>query len=654
VPLLLVAFALRIYHLPQLSLRADEAATVFEASAEWGALIHTLSAPGPHQPLYYLLLHGWIRLAGDSELAVRYLTLASGILLLPLIFVMGRRLFPRELGAVGLWASLLVAINPMLILDARDNRMYPLLAVFNLLSVYFSLSLLLNRGGWKHWFGFVVSTTLALYTHYLAAFIVITENILWVTLVWPFPNRMRRVARWFTAQVVVGLLFAPWLFRAMTIVTEYTTDFLPSVKPEGMLQRSLVGLSLGRSVDLEIGAVISLGFVVTLVLGLWPRAPRRRKNGASTADGQAEVWSLLVLIIYLVVPIACISAFSILRFPIFDERYILLVMPPYLLILGRGLRNLSAPRPRRWLATFGLVCILLATGYSLRNYYFDPSSMKGWQADWRTYVARLLESAEPGDLLIQNVPDPGLTYHLRDQVPRVLLPLNYPVDVEGTESELRRVSETYQRIWLQPQIHDGWDSQGLVETWMDRHTLKVGEETVSGLRLSLYLPPQSFEHMIFPVQTVLGEQIRLAGYLLATESEIQNRELGDPPSLLETQSVHPGETLHLTLFWQSLSVTPKDYTVFTHVYDNNDNLWAQKDSPPVGGTYRTNQWQPGQVIVDSYVIQISPNVPTGEYRLVVGMYDWATGDRLAVTGDTDHIMAERRILLAPVQIDGNP
>ena len=651
--LLLVAFALRIFNLPQTSLRADEAVTVFDVSTDWGTLIQKLSTPGPHQPLYYVLLHGWMKLAGDSELASRYLSLSSGILLLPLVFVLGRRLFPRDLGAVGLWASLLVAINPMLILDARDNRMYPLLAVFNLLSVYFSLSILRNRGGWKHWIGYVASTTLALYTHYLAAFIVITENIIWVTLIWPLPHRTRRVARWFTAQAVAGLLFAPWLFRYMTVVSEFSTDFLPLVGPADMLRRALVGLSLGRSVEPEIGILVSFGFLLTLVLGLWPRTSRSRDTAASTAGSPAEGWSLLVLLMYLVVPITCIAAFSILRFPIFDERYILLAMPPYLLILGRGLRNLSAQRPRRWLAAFGLVCVLLATGFSLRNFYFDPSSMKGLQADWRTYVARLLESAEPGDVLIQNLPDPGLTYYLRDQIPRVLLPANFPVDVEHTESELRHISETYDRIWLQPQIHQKWDSEGLVEAWLDRHTLKVAEERISGLRLSLYLPPQSLEEIRVPIQTVLGGQIQLTGYLLSVGSELQERELGDPSPSLETPPIHPGEILQLALFWQPLTEIQTDYTVFVHLYDSNDTLWAQRDNPPVSGTYRTNQWKPGQTIVDSYEIQLPPDLPTGEYRLAVGMYDWVTGDRLAVTGNPDRIMSDSRILLAPVQIGGN-
>jgi mannosyltransferase len=647
--LLLLTFTLRIYGLPQLSLRADEAATVFEAGVESSKLLRMLSRPGPHQPLYYLLLHGWMKVAGDGELAVRYLTLVSGVLMLPLVYVLGRRLFPDRARQVGLWAGLLVAINPMLIWDAQDNRMYPLLAVFNVASFLFSLSILQDRGGWIHWLGYVVSTTLGLYTHYLAAFIIVTGNAVWAILIWSSPQKMRRIGRWLAAQGLVALLFAPWMLRVSTTVAEYTTDFLPAVKAGDMLRRALVGLSLGRSVDAQTGMILAIGFLVTLVLGLLPLAERRRQDQALGPGTTTEAQSLLVLLIYLLVPIACIAIFSVLRFPIFDERYIMLALPPYLLILARGLSNVSGRGPRRWMATFGLIWILIATGYSLRNYYTVPRYMKG--IDWRDYVAQLLACAQPGDVLIQNYPDPGLTYHLHDQMPRVLLPMGYPVDVQGTEAELRRLSETYSRIWLQPAKYSQWDSEGLVETWMDRNTLKVAEQEFPRARLARYLPPRSYEPLITPVHVTLGEKVQLVGYALERESEAQNRGLCEGPQFAETLNLHPGERLTLALFWRPLSQLEEDYTVFSHLYDPEGHLRGQMDGQPLGGRYPTSAWQTGETIADKYEIQLDPQAPPGEYQLAVGMYDLVTGVRLSVTGDERFLMEEDRILLTTLQVE---
>jgi 4-amino-4-deoxy-L-arabinose transferase-like glycosyltransferase len=641
--LLLLAFALRIYRLPQLSLRADEATTVFEASVEWNELLRSLGKPGPHQPLYLLLLHGWMRLAGNGELAVRYLTLICGVLLLPLVYVLGRRLFPDEPPMVALWACLLVAINPLLIWDAQDNRMYPLLAVFNAASFYWSLSALQHRGGWMCWLGYVASTTLALYTHYLAVFLVLTENVVWAVLIWSRPRRWQRIGRWVTAQAAVALLFAPWMLRTATTVSQYSTDFLPLVQGGEMLQRTLVGLSLGRSVGITTGTFLGAGFLVVLALGLWLPAGRWRTTQPDDRFTQGS--SLLVLLVYLVVPILAIAAFSILRFPIFDERYIMLSLPAYLLILGRGLSNLSAPASRRWVAALGLIWVLVASGFSLRNYYYIPRHMKG--IDWRSYVARLLELAEPGDVLVQNYPDPGLTYHLRDRMPRVLLPAAHPVDVQGTVDELRRLSETHSRMWLQPQRYALWDAEGLVEEWMDRYTFKVAEERFGNARLSLYLPPQTYEQVLSPVDAVFQDRIRLVGYVL----EAEPRGLSASPQPPDSVSLQPGGRLYLALFWHSLAEIPGDYTVFTHLYDQSERLWGQKDGPPIGGSYPTSQWQLGEMLVDKYEIVLDPQAPAGEYRLAVGMYIPAIGERLSVIGDEGILMGADRVLVARVWVE---
>jgi 4-amino-4-deoxy-L-arabinose transferase-like glycosyltransferase len=645
--LLLLAFGLRIYRLPQLSLRADEAATVFQARVTWSELLQMLSDPGPHQPLYMVLLHGWMKVAGDGELAVRFLTLVSGVLLVPLMYVLARRLFAREARQVALWTCLLVAINPLLIWDAQDNRMYPVLAVLNLASFYFSLSILEDRGDWKHWLGYVASTTLAFFTHYLAVFVVITENVVWASLVWSQPQRRRRLGRWIIAQSAVVLLFSPWLPRATTTVAQFTTDFLPAVGAGEMLRRTLVGLSLGRSVDAQLGPFLALGFVLTLILGCLPYGVRPKVALAPASGGFTGVQSLILLLIYLVIPWASVAIFSAVRFPIFDERYIMLSLPPYLLLLGRGLSSLSSAGLRRWVAALGFVSILVVTSYSLRNYYFVPQYMKG--IDWRSYVARLLECAEPGDVLIQNYPDPGLTYHLRDRMSRVLLPTGYPADVPRTEAELRHLSETHPRMWLQPAKYERWDADGLVETWMDRNGFKVAEEHFGQQRLALYWPLKSYEQKLVPVDAVLGGSIRLLGYTLESEAEAQSRGVCDPVQFRDRISVHPGDRLYLVLLWQASAKIPESYTVFTHLYDEQERIWGQEDSPPVSGSYPTSLWSPGEKILDRYQILVDPKAPPGEYRLAVGMYDPNTGDRLRVNAGGEFLMSEDRIMLAIVQ-----
>ncbi len=112
----------------------------------------------------------------------------------------------------------------------------------------------------------------------------------------------------------------------------------------------------------------------------------------------------------------------------------------------------------------------------------------------------------------------------------------------------------------------------------------------------------------------LGGKIRLLGY---------NIESG----------FRPGDNIHLTLFWQCLEEMEQSYTVFTHLVDAGDNIVAQKDNPPVGGFYPTTKWEVGEIVRDQYDMVIPSDIPSGEYRLKVGMYLAETGERLNVLKD---------------------
>ena len=99
---------------------------------------------------------------------------------------------------------------------------------------------------------------------------------------------------------------------------------------------------------------------------------------------------------------------------------------------------------------------------------------------------------------------------------------------------------------------------------------------------------------------------------------------------LDRRVVHPGETLHLTLYWQPLSPMEEDYTVFTHLLRPPDQVWAQDDDQPQDGQSPTSTWQPGQIIEDHYQLTLPVEAPFGVYEIEVGLYSPATGDRLKV------------------------
>ena len=122
-----------------------------------------------------------------------------------------------------------------------------------------------------------------------------------------------------------------------------------------------------------------------------------------------------------------------------------------------------------------------------------------------------------------------------------------------------------------------------------------------------------------PVGIKLGGVVRLLGYRLNACDQSAAAALG----LLEDESVFtPGRSLCLTLYWQAEAEMDTSYTVFTHLLDDHDHLWAQQDNPPVHGTFWTPEWRAGEVVVDQHELAIDPGALPGVYRFRLACMTW--------------------------------
>jgi 4-amino-4-deoxy-L-arabinose transferase-like glycosyltransferase len=113
-----------------------------------------------------------------------------------------------------------------------------------------------------------------------------------------------------------------------------------------------------------------------------------------------------------------------------------------------------------------------------------------------------------------------------------------------------------------------------------------------------------------PVDTVLGEQIRLSGVDLP-QTEVQ-----------------PGDVVTVTLQWEALDWVAVDYTGFVHLVDLAGNEIAQADHPPLDGRYPTHLWSPGTVVWDPYRLELPEDLAEGSYELLGGLYYPGTLERL--------------------------
>jgi 4-amino-4-deoxy-L-arabinose transferase-like glycosyltransferase len=95
-----------------------------------------------------------------------------------------------------------------------------------------------------------------------------------------------------------------------------------------------------------------------------------------------------------------------------------------------------------------------------------------------------------------------------------------------------------------------------------------------------------------------------------------------------------GDTLGLTAFWLAEQPVPADtYTLFVHLRgpDGLEQTPVQRDTPPWQGLFPPESWPPGQVVTEKLDMFLPYELPPGEYRLVLGLYDPQDGTRFAAT-----------------------
>jgi 4-amino-4-deoxy-L-arabinose transferase-like glycosyltransferase len=90
------------------------------------------------------------------------------------------------------------------------------------------------------------------------------------------------------------------------------------------------------------------------------------------------------------------------------------------------------------------------------------------------------------------------------------------------------------------------------------------------------------------------------------------------------EAVPPGERVpELTLFWQAQAPVATDYWLFARVLGPDGQTYAQLDLP-----YAMSTWEPGRYVPTHLPLTLPPDAPPGTYRVVVGLYDPASGERL--------------------------
>ncbi len=204
---------------------------------------------------------------------------------------------------------------------------------------------------------------------------------------------------------------------------------------------------------------------------------------------------------------------------------------------------------------------------------------------------------------------------------------------------LARLQEGYRRLWLIPDPAPP-DQSGWERALRQSSFLLLEEPMGTDERLALFASAQAQPLTETGLGTIFGLPEQAGQPINEENGWVRLNGYGF------TRETGPGRELLVALEWQSLRPVDRDFQVFVHLLNEQGEKLAQRDGQPVLWLRPTSTWQPGERIVDRYGLLLPDDLPPGEYRIAVGLYDAASGQRLPVSAGPGDFAIE----LGPIQV----
>jgi len=357
---------LRIYELGRESLHIDEAATAIGSSLpSIPALIQYWFSVG-HQSPYFLMMHYWIKLFGQSEFALRLPSAVFGVMSIYIMFLLARRLFNNEKTA--LLSSYLLAVSTINIYYSQCARPYSIVVFLVLMSFLFLLRAL-EKNTKPLWATYICFTLFSLLINTSTLPILIC-HLLFIVLFW---TRYRSYIKPGRIALVFGLILLAYLpflvmfirpnIRYIDAAGRFSMLSLNTFMHHfnifgGEIYQEIMYANPTRNPALIIPTNI-FGIMLSMLClaGVFNSLKARNRN--------RECKTVTLLTLWLAIPIVLPFIFSHLVAPVFGPvRYVLYVSCAYYLLIGKGVMSLKK-NLRLLLLTF----IVLMGLVSLQEYY---------------------------------------------------------------------------------------------------------------------------------------------------------------------------------------------------------------------------------------------------------------------------------------------
>jgi mannosyltransferase len=391
----LAAAFLSLYNIEKRSIWYDEAFSIAYSSLNRSGLLAHIWQHEPNMWFYSVLLKLWL-IMGTDEFAVRSLSAVFAVTTVPVVYLIGKRLFDARVGLTAAW---LLSVNAFFIRYAQEARSYSLVLCLVCISTYFFIRSIEERSR-TSWAIYVIISVLAVYSHFFAAFVILSHAVSILFLdrkeIPPLKDLLIIGCFFFLFLVPFGYLIVSTDSGQINWIPELSNKSLPDlfINLAGREQKPIAILSL----------LLSLVGLIRLF-----RMRRNSQNALIARRG-------LLAFIWLALPIAAAMAVSLFK-PIFVDRYFIVCLPALMLLAGLGLAGIHNTRIFWAAASVTLIISIIAVITSYQSPKDD---------DWRGATGFIYSSAKTGDATIFLLPYNKLAFeYYRSRLPLENDPLVY-------------------------------------------------------------------------------------------------------------------------------------------------------------------------------------------------------------------------------------
>jgi mannosyltransferase len=348
----------------------DEALSVGISSHSLTAIPGVLRHDGS-PPFFYMLLHVWMSVFGNSESATHALSILFGALTIPVGSWVAWSLWGRWAGFI---AAVLFAFNPFLTAYSQETRMYTLMGLLGLLATAGLIHGFVYRKR-RYLILFTVCQAIMLYTHAWGIFFGVGAAVALIP-VWRMSEDRRGVLR--DAVIcfgIAGVLFLPWLPTLLYQASHTGSpwDLSPNFGAPVQISRNLMG-----------GDRATTALVLASAIGLAPLFGKRLRR---SRDARA-MWLLILL------PIGTLGfGWIVSRFsPAWQYRYFAPILASLLLLSCWGMSKAKG---------VGLIALLLVVIFWANPSSYTPT----YKSDMRDVAGEMAGRLHPGDLVVVGQPE---------------------------------------------------------------------------------------------------------------------------------------------------------------------------------------------------------------------------------------------------------